>query len=76
MPFRPFLLKNAAVRFLLIYLVSPEGHRAAARDISSHLQVRRLRHSIARRFPLSDIAAAHEAMEQGHLNGKAVIQMP
>jgi NADPH2:quinone reductase len=76
LPFRAFLLKNAAVRFLLIYLVSPEGHRAAARDITAHLQARRLRHSIARRFPLSDIAAAHEAMEQGHLNGKAVIEIP
>ena len=76
LPFRAFLLKNATVRFLLIYLVSPEGHRAAAQDITAHLQARRLRHSIAGRFPLSEIAAAHEAMEAGHLNGKAVIEIP
>ena len=36
-PFRPFLLRNATVRFLLIYLVSPEAHRAAARDLTAHL---------------------------------------
>jgi NADPH2:quinone reductase len=76
LPFRTFLLKNATVRFLLVYLVSKEGHLAAARDIGAHLEARRLRHSIARRFALSDIASAHEAMEAGHLNGKAVIEIP
>ena len=76
LPFRTFLLKNATVRFLLIYLVSAEGHRAAVRDITAHLEGRRLRHSIARLLPLSNIAAAHDAMEAGHLNGKLVIQIP
>jgi NADPH2:quinone reductase len=75
-PFRSFLLKNATVRFVLIYLVSAEGHRAAARDVTAHLQARKLRHSIARRFTLEQIAAAHEAMEAGHLNGKAIVTVP
>ena len=76
LPFRNFLIKNATVRFLLIYLVSAEKHRAAARDLTAHLQAGRLRHSIARRFPLAEIVSAHEAMEAGHLNGKAVIEIP
>jgi NADPH:quinone reductase len=75
-PFRPFLLKNVTVRFLLIYLVSAEAHALAAREITEHLKAGRLKHSIARRFRLSEIAAAHEAMEAGHLNGKAVIEIP
>jgi len=75
-PFRPFLLKNVTVRFLLVYLVSAEAHARAAREITEHLKAGRLKHSIARRFPLSEIAAAHEAMEAGHLNGKAVIEIP
>ncbi len=74
-PFRPFLLKNATVRFVLVYLVSREAHRAAVRDLSAHLAEGRLRHSIARRFPLSEIAAAHEAMEAGHLNGKVIVTL-
>jgi NADPH2:quinone reductase len=75
LPFYSLLFKNATVRFLLVYLVSAEAHRAAARDLSAHLAAGRLRHSIARRFPLSRIAEAHEAMEQGHLNGKVVVEL-
>jgi NADPH2:quinone reductase len=75
LPFRAFLFKNATVRFVLIYLVSAEGHRAAVRDLSAHLAAGRLRHSIARRFPLSRIAEAHEAMEAGHLNGKVIVEL-
>jgi NADPH:quinone reductase len=73
LPFRPLLLKNGNIRFLLVYLVSREAHLAAVRDLTEHLQAGRLRHSIARRFPLSEIAAAHEAMEAGHLNGKVIV---
>jgi NADPH:quinone reductase-like Zn-dependent oxidoreductase len=76
LPFRAFLLKNVTVRFVLIYLVSPAAHRAAVEEITAHLEARRLRHSIARTFPLSQIAAAHDAMEAGHLNGKVVVQIP
>jgi len=75
LPFRTFLLKNATIRFVLVYLVSPEGHRAAVRDLTAHLARGRLRHSIARRFPISEIAAAHETMEAGHLNGKAIVTL-
>jgi len=73
LPFRTFLLKNGTIRFVLVYLVSREAHRSAVRDLTAHLQRGRLRHSIARRFPLADIAAAHEAMEAGHLNGKVIV---
>ncbi|HYS07365.1 MAG TPA: NADPH:quinone reductase [Myxococcales bacterium] len=75
LPFRAFLLKNATIRFVLVYLVSPEAHRAAVRDLTAHLQDGRLRHSISRRFPLREIAAAHEAMEAGHLNGKVIVTL-
>ena len=75
-PFRALLWKNATVRFVLVYLVSKEAHRAAVRDISAHLQSGALRHSIARRLPLSRIVEAHEAMEAGHLNGKVIVEVP
>ena len=75
-PFRALLWKNATIHFVLLYLVSAEAHRAAARDISAHLQSGALRHSIARRLPLSRIVEAHEAMEAGHLNGKLIVDVP
>jgi NADPH2:quinone reductase len=75
LPFYPLLFKNATVRFVLVYLVSAEAHRAAVLDLSAHLAAGRLRHSIARRFPLSRIAEAHEAMEAGHLNGKVIVEL-
>jgi NADPH2:quinone reductase len=75
LPFRPLLLKNGTIRFVLVYLVSREAHLAAVRDLTAHLQGGRLRHSVARRFPLAEIAAAHEAMEAGHLNGKVIVTL-
>ncbi len=75
LPFYPLLFKNATVRFVLVYLVSAEAHRAAVLDLSAHLAAGRLLHSIARRFPLSRIAEAHEAMEAGHLNGKVIVEL-
>ena len=73
LPFRTFLLRNATIRFVLVYLVSPQAHAKAVGDLTVHLQSGRLRHSIARRFPLGEIAASHEAMEAGHLNGKVIV---
>jgi len=73
LPFRSFLLKNATIRFVLVYLVSREAHLAAVQDLTAHLQAGKLRHRVARRFPLSQIAAAHDAMEAGHLNGKVIV---
>src|SRR6267378_3674859 len=71
LPFRKLLLKNATLRFVLVYLVSAEAHRLAVADLTANLRQRRLRHSIA----LSEIAAAHEAMEAGHLNGKVIVTL-
>jgi NADPH2:quinone reductase len=75
LPFRSFQLKNGAIRFVLVYLVSRAAHLAAVADLTAHLSQGHLRHAIARRFPLSQIAAAHEAMEGGHLNGKVIVTL-
>jgi NADPH:quinone reductase len=76
LPVYPLMFKNATVRFVLVYLVSHAAHRAAARDLTAHLAAGRLKHSIARHFPLAEVAAAHEAMETGHLNGKVIVDVP
>ena len=35
----------------------------------------RLQHNVAARFPLADIAAAHEAQESGRVTGNIVIEV-
>lgn len=76
LPFAELMWRNATVRFVLIYLTSPEAHLAQARALQEHLSRGRLRFSIARRFPLADVAPAHEAVEAGHLDGKVVVSLP
>jgi NADPH:quinone reductase len=76
LPFRPLLWKNATIRFVLVYLVSRAAHLEAVRNLTVHLERGALRHSIARRLPLSAIADAHEAMEAGHLDGKLILDVP
>lgn len=75
-PFQAMLRKNATVRFVLIYLTSPEAHRAQAEAIGAHLTLGELRFAIARRYPLAEVAAAHEAVEAGHLDGKVIVELP
>jgi NADPH2:quinone reductase len=72
-PFYPLLVKDATVHFVLVYVMPKAAHAAAAADITACLAAGRLRHSIACRFPLDQIADAHEAVERGHLSGKALV---
>lgn len=73
--FRALMVKDAVVRFVLIYEAPQSARDAAARDITAMLKAGQLRHQIARTVPLADIVAAHEAMESGRLVGKILIDM-
>ncbi len=70
-----FMSRNVTVHFLLMYLLRPEVVRAAHRDIVALLAKGALRHQIGRRYPLEEIAAAHEAMEGGAVTGNIVIDI-
>jgi NADPH2:quinone reductase len=74
-PFYAFMGKNATIHFVLVYLMGVEAHAAAARDLTKALEEGALQHSIAKRFALDDIAAAHEAVETGHQNGKVIVEI-
>ena len=73
-PFLPFLLKNTLVRFVLVYAMPKQAHQAAARDITTCLEQGVLKHLIAQQLPLSEIVAAHEAVEKGEAIGNVVIE--
>ena len=74
-PFLPFLLKNTLVRFVLVYVMPQQAHQAAAKDITTCLKEGVLKHQIAQKLPLSDIVAAHEAVEKGADIGNIILEI-
>lgn len=75
-PFRDLLFRSITLRFFVVYeLMAAERERAIA-DLNGLLAERALRHTIAAHYPLQDIAAAHEAVEQGRYTGNVVLDIP
>ena len=75
LPFWPLVMLDATVRFVLVYAMSREAHEQAISAIGEALAAGRLRHNIAARLPLGDIAAAHERVESGRAGGKVVLEL-
>ena len=73
-PFYTLLYRNLTVRFELVFLMPEEAKRKAVEDLSGWLAEGELHHRIAERFPLEDIADAHEAVESGPL-GKVLVEL-
>lgn len=73
--YRALMVKDAVLRFVLIYEAPQSARDAAARDITTMLQAGVLRHQIAQVLPLAKVIAAHEAMESGTLIGKVLIDL-
>jgi NADPH:quinone reductase len=67
--------KDARLHIVLIYEARQSARDAAARDINHLLETGFLKHQIASRFDLDDIAAAHEAMESGRSVGKILVDI-
>jgi NADPH2:quinone reductase len=74
-PFRPFMLKNVTIRFVLVYTMPRAAKDAAIGDITLLLEQRALSHRIARELPLEDAAAAHEIVERGDRIGCIVLRV-
>jgi len=74
-PVRPLMVRNAVLRFVLIYTVPDEWLDRAVAGVSAAVAAGRLTELPAHRFPLADIAAAHEAVEGGAV-GKVLVDIP
>jgi NADPH2:quinone reductase len=72
LPVRACMNANVVLRFVLLYGVPPEALRQAARDITSALAEGALTELPVIKFPLNEIAAAHEAVERGAV-GKVLV---
>jgi NADPH2:quinone reductase len=72
-PFWPLLFLDATVRFVNVFHTSQEDRQSAIQTTNKGLQEGWLKTTIASRFPLEQIAAAHEASESGKIIGKIVV---
>ena len=70
------LLMNAVtIRFVLVYIMPEEYKQSAIQDITKALEAGALHHNIARRFPLSEIAIAHDVQDSGQAIGKVILEI-
>jgi len=75
LPFGAYLFRDIALRFFVVYELPEAVRREAIDEVTEMLDAGLLQHSIAARFPLERIAAAHEAVEGGRVIGHVVIDL-
>ena len=69
------LVNNITVKFLLVYELTADERARAVAGITRMLEANTLIHNVAKTFPLAEIVAAHEAVEQGKVAGNVVIEV-
>ena len=74
-PYRTLLFNSISLHFFLVYELSAVDRRAAVEGLSRMLRSGQLIHAVGGRWRLDEIAAAHEAVEQGTLIGNAVVHV-
>jgi NADPH2:quinone reductase len=74
LPIRACMSANVTIRFMLLYGVPVPALQQAITDITTALEAGALSGLPVHRFPLDDIAAAHEAVE-GRAVGKVVLDL-
>jgi NADPH2:quinone reductase len=73
LPWYTFMQKGVLIRPVFVYSMPDEAKRAACADINRAIEEGRLRHPVAVRYPLAELAAAHEAQESGEVMGNIVV---
>ena len=74
-PFFPMIVKNARVRFFIVYNLSPEDRERAISGLTAMMGSKMLTHNIAARLPLQEIVTAHELVERGQVMGNVVLSV-
>jgi NADPH2:quinone reductase len=67
------LVNNITVKFLLVYELTADERARAIADITRMLEANTLKHNVAKTYPLAEIVAAHETVEQGKAIGNVVM---
>lgn len=66
---------NLTLRMVYVYTMPDPARRRALADIARWIEVGRPKFTIAQRFPLAQIAAAHELVEHGQRMGHVVLDV-
>ncbi|MGQ0652817.1 MAG: NADPH:quinone reductase [Betaproteobacteria bacterium] len=74
-PFYPMMTRGLSIDLVHVYQMTAAERARALADMDALLGEGRLQHNIGARFPLADIAAAHEAQESGRVTGNIVIEV-
>jgi NADPH2:quinone reductase len=72
---RELMVRGARVEFVLVYTMPEGAKRAAVAEITRALQCGALTPLPLHRFPLNEIAAAHDAVQSGAV-GKVLVDVP
>jgi NADPH:quinone reductase-like Zn-dependent oxidoreductase len=75
LPFFQMLYMDMTIHFVLVYAMPEEAKQHAIADITDKLENEQLQHRIAHAVPLSEIARAHELIEQGGFRGCVVLTL-
>lgn len=73
--FGPNIVKNVGYRFFIVYNQPPALRARALDELGFYLRHGKLAHAVGARFPLAEIAAAHEAVERGAVVGNVVVDI-
>jgi NADPH2:quinone reductase len=68
--------RNITVRMVFVYTMPDAAKRAAIADIARWIDRGKPKYAIAARFPLAQIAAAHETVESGNKIGHVILDIP
>ena len=68
--------RNVTVRMVFVYTMPDAAKRQAIADIGRWIARGRPKFAIAARFPLREIAAAHETVESGNKIGHVILDIP
>jgi NADPH2:quinone reductase len=74
-PFFPLMVNCITVHYVLVYTMSQQAHEDAIRDTTACLEAGQYRTQVGARFPLEQLADAHEAQDSGEVVGKILIDI-
>ena len=74
-PAQPSLVNAMTIQFVFVYELTAEERAAAVSAINRMIENNTLINNVALSLPLNDIAAAHEAVEQGKAMGNVVVTL-
>ena len=73
--FRAFLFASVAIKFFLVYDLTPKDRQLLQNQVNTLLAKEQLVHAIGQHFSLEQIAKAHELVEVGQKIGNVIVDL-